>query len=184
MAIAAKKLSWDDVKDWPEDAGRKTELVDGRVVVSPSAGRRHSLANTRLGYALSSFVLDHGLGELHLAPIDCVLDEHTVYQPDLCFVRKERTRQFDDKVEGAPDLAIEILSPSNREHDTHTKFQGYAAFGVQEYWIVDPEQQVIRTYEDRDGRFVLLSEARRTDTVVTRVLEGLELKAIDVFPED
>lgn len=184
MAIAEKKLTWDDIKDWPVDAGRKTELVDGRVVVSPSAGRSHSLANTRLGYALSAFVLERDLGELHVAPIDCVLDEHTVYQPDLCFVRKERARQFDDKVDGAPDLAIEILSPSNRKHDTDTKFQGYAAFGVQEYWLVDPAQLVIRTYENLDGRFELLSEARRENAVVTRVLEGLELKAIDVFPEN
>jgi len=184
MAIAERKLTWDDIKDWPEDAGRKTELVDGRIVVSPSAGRRHSLANTRVGYALSAFVFDRGLGELHVAPIDCVLDEHTVYQPDLCFVRKERARQFEARVEGAPDLAIEILSPSNQGHDTDTKFRDYAAFGVEEYWIVDPEQRVIRTYENRNGRFELLSEARRTEAVVTKVLEGLELKAIDVFPED
>lgn len=184
MAIAEKKLTWDDIKDWPVDVGRKTELVDGRVVVSPSAGRPHSKANTRIGRALSDYVLSRDLGEFHVAPIDCILDEHTVYQPDLCFVRKDRLQDLGEKINGAPDLAVEILSPSNRRHDTETKFHGYAAFGVQEYWIVDPAQLVVRTYQNKDGRFELLSEARRGESIVTKVLKGLELTALDVFPEE
>ena len=184
MAVAAKKLTWDDIKDWPEDAGRKTELVDGRVVVSPSSGRPHSLANLRLAEALIPFVREGNLGELHVAPIDCVLASETVYQPDLCFIRRGREGILTDRIEGAPDLAIEILSPSNRAHDTEVKFRDYARFGVAEYWIVDPESKTVRTFANRGGRFELLAESADREPVATEVLSGLKLTAYDVFDDE
>jgi len=184
MAIAEKKLTWDDIKDWPVDVGRKTELVDGRVVVSPSAGSRHGVANANLGFFLLNHIREHQLGRLFVAPIDCILDEHTVYQPDICFVSRDRFEVVEEKISGAPDLAIEILSPSNPKHDSETKFQAYAAFGVREYWIVDPTKLTVRTYEGRNGKFELLGEARVTESIVTHVLAGLEITADDVFDDE
>ena len=184
MAVAAKKLTWDDIKDWPEDAGRKTELVDGRVVVSPSPTPPHGIANANLGFHLLSHVRATSLGRLFTAPIDCVLAENSVYQPDLCFIRKQRLDMVTDRVRGAPDLAIEILSPSNRAHDTEVKFRDYARFGVAEYWIVDPESKTVRTFANRGGRFELLAESADCAPVATEVLSGLKLTAYDVFDDE
>ncbi len=183
MAVAENKLTWDDIKDWPVDAGCKTELADGRAVVSPSVEMAHSRANSALAFFLLTYVRERDLGVLNVAPMDCILAPDTVFQPDLSFVAKVRAAIVTDRIRGAPDLAIEILSPSNREHDTVTKFADYARFGVEEYWIVDPEAKTIRTYENRDGKYALLGEARGGDAVVSRVLPELTLRGADVFPE-
>jgi len=184
MAIAEKKLTWDDIKDRPEDVGRKTELVDGRIVVSPSAGSRHGLANANLGFFLLSHVRANRLGRVFVAPIDCILDEHTVYQPDLCFVRSDRIGIVKDQIQGAPDLAIEILSPSNSAHDTETKFRDYARYGVEEYWIVNPEESSVRTFANRLGRFESIRVSRGDKEIATNVLAGIRVTAADVFAQN
>ena len=87
------------------------------------------------------------MGEVYYSPLDTVFTEHTVLQPDILFFRRERLGQIaKEKIEGAPDLVVEILSPSTFYKDRRKKLEVYSQFGVEEYWIVDPETKAIELY--------------------------------------
>lgn len=179
--IAAKPLRWEDIKDWPE-SNKRTELVHGELVMSPSATSKHGRINSRLAGRLFPFVIERALGELFVAPIDTVLAPDVVYQPDLSFIRADRLAIIaETHVDGPPDLVIEIISESNRTHDTVVKFADYARYGVAEYWLVDPRDELISTWRCENGEYALLGRHARGEQLSTRVLDGLGLDPADVF---
>ncbi len=181
MAVAAKAYTWDDIKDWPETAER-TEIVHGDLIVSPSPSDPHAGANTELGLALGAYVKQHRLGRMYIAPMDIVLAPDVVYEPDLCFVHRDRLDVIQHThIAGPPDLTVEIICESNRSHDTVVKFADYARYGVKEYWLVDSREQTISTYALSGTEYQLLTHASGDDVVVSRVLDGLQLRAADVF---
>ena len=183
MSVAAAKLTWDDIKDLPEDAGR-TEIVDGELVLSPTPASRHQEICTLLGFEIASFVKERGLGVTFSCAMHTILATHAHYEPDLCFIRKNRLSIIKEKfIDGPPDLAIEVISESNRTHDTVVKFNDYARYGVEEYWLVDPREEEISTWSLSGGKYELLGRARRGDRVTTRVFEGLDLDPADVLAE-
>jgi len=183
MSVAAKKLTWDDIKDWPEDAGR-TEIVDGELVASPTPATRHQRICTLLGVEIFLFVRQNNLGEFLSSPMHVILAQHVHYEPDLCFIAKHRQDIVKEKfIDGPPDLIIEVISESNRTHDTVVKFQHYAQYGVGEYWLVDPRDNEISTWRLEDNEYVLLGRARPGDRVATKVLSGLELDPSGVLGE-
>lgn len=181
MSVAAKKLTWDDIKDWPESHGR-TEIVDGELVMSPLPSNQHQMICLRLGRLISPFVEQRDLGEFFAIPLHVILAEHVHYEPDLCFVSKPRRRLLEDPVvQGPPDLIIEIISESNRTHDTVVKFRDYERYGVQEYWLVDPREEHIRTFALEGGKYIGLGIAGRGEHVSTRLFNGLKLDPAQVF---
>ena len=183
MSVAAKKLTWDDIKDWPEDAGR-TEIVDGELVMSPTPATRHQKICTRLGIQLGSYIERHNLGLFLSSPMHVILAPHLHYEPDLCFIRKQRETIVKEKfIDGPPDLIIEVISESNRTHDTVVKFQNYAQHGVAEYWLVDPRDNEISTWRQDGDEYRLLGRALPGGRVVTEVLSGLELDPGSVLNE-
>jgi Uma2 family endonuclease len=181
MSVAIKKLTWDDIKDWPESHVR-TELVDGRLMMSPVPARRHRRISQRLGRVVEPFVESRDLGEFYDGPINTVLDQHVHYEPDLCFIAKDRLRLWDPVAfHGPPDLVIEVISESNREHDTVTKFRDYARYGVREYWLADPAANEIQVWALESGQYSAVGTFRRGQRVTSRVLEGLRLDPAQVF---
>ena len=183
MSVAAKILTWDDIKNWPEDAGR-TEIVDGDLVMSPTPATRHQRICTLLGAEIFLFVRQNSLGEFLSSPMHVILAPHVHYEPDLCFIAKHRQDIVKEKfIDGPPDLIIEVISESNRTHDTVVKFHHYAQYGVSEYWLVDPRDNEISTWRLEDNEYVLLGRARPGDRVVTKVLSGLELDLCGVLGE-
>ncbi|MCB1019183.1 MAG: Uma2 family endonuclease [Bryobacterales bacterium] len=183
MPVAEKRLTWDDIRDWPEDVSRQTELFDGRLQVSPTPGRDHGFANTELAAALIEQVAKGRRGRLFVAPIDVVLAPDCVCQPDICFVSTARLAIIEPThIAGPPDLCIEIISESGRKRDEVTKFAAYARYGVAEYWLVDPAARRIRTYRHEQGRYVLLNDAGEGDLVLSRVFPELHLDPANVFP--
>ena len=181
MAVASRAYTWDDIKDWPETAER-TEIVHGDLIVSPSPGTPHGRANGKIAKALLNFVDDNELGTVFVAPMDTVLAPDVVYQPDLCFVHRDRLDIIHHThIAGPPDLTVEIISESNRSHDIVVKFADYARYGVKEYWPVDSREQSISTYMLSGGEYQLLIHASGDRVVVSRVLDGIELRAADVF---
>ncbi len=132
------------------------ELLWGHLVVTPAPGARHQFVLVGLTRRLSEFALAHG-HLLLVAPSDVTLFEHTVCQPDLLLVDHDRREIVADRVEGAPDLAIEILSPSSGRRDRMIKLALYARARVPEYWIVDPVAQTIDflVLENDSYRFAL-----------------------------
>lgn len=181
MSVAAKKLTWDDIKDWPESAGR-TEIVDGELVMSPPPATKHQRICTYLGFELVGFVRDHKLGEVLTSAMHVILDEHVHYEPDLCFIRADRASIVGEVyISGPPDLVIEVISESNRTHDTVVKFRDYAKYGVSEYWLVDPRDETISTWALDGDSYALLDRSGPGDAVVTRVLTGLRLDPGTLF---
>lgn len=181
MSVMVKKLTWDDIKDWPEHHGR-TEIVDGELVMSPLPANRHQRICIRLGELIQPYVRNHDLGEFFPISVHVVLAEHTHYEPDLCFVSKARQHiAGEDVIHGPPDLIVEVISESNRTHDTVVKFRDYERYGVGEYWIVDPREEYIRVSFLEAGKYISLGTFGRGDKVISRVLNGLELDASQVF---
>ncbi len=181
MGVAVKKLTWDDIKDLPEYHGR-TEVVDGELVVSPVPALRHQTVCKRLGIVMDAFVKRHDPGAFYMHPVHVVLSEHVHYEPDLSFISKARLHICQEAfVEGPPDLVIEVISESNRTHDTVVKYRDYERYGVREYWLVDLREEHIRTLFLEGGKYVPLGIFRRGEKVATRVLAGLELDPAQVF---
>jgi Uma2 family endonuclease len=182
MSVVAQPLTWDDIKDWPEDAGRRTELVHGEVVVSPSPTSDHQIIVNSLIVELNLHVRAHELGQVIPGPIDAVLQSDIVYIPDVCFVAKDRLDILKPThIEGPPDLCVEVISESNRTHDTVVKFQHYARHGVAEYWLVDTREAEISTWRNERGEFALLGRARSAQFVTSAVFPELRLNATRIF---
>lgn len=128
------------------------------------------------------FLRSSRLGRVLSGPIDVILAPNLVFVPDVVFISNERLDILGDRVRGAPDLCVEVISESNRTHDTVVKFDAYARHGVAEYWLVDLRERVISSWRNADRRFELIGRARAGERVASRVLPGLELDPARVFP--
>ncbi len=136
------------------DDGRRYEILDGELTVTPSPSRSHQEFAANLLVVLRPFAAAHGLGSVFIAPFDVILDETSVVVPDLCFVSRERLEIVTDRgVGGAPDLIVEILSPGTVRRDRGEKAQLYARHGVRHYWLADADARVFETLELDEGRY-------------------------------
>ncbi len=139
------RLTYDDFVLFPDD-GKRHELIDGAHVVTPSPNTKHQAVAGNLHGLIWTYLRQRPVGRVFAAPLDVVFSEFDVVEPDLLFVSK--ARQADvltaAHVLGAPDLVVEIGSPSTRRRDETVKRRLYQRFGVSEYWVVDPELAVIR----------------------------------------
>ena len=117
------------------------------------------------------------------APLDVALDEENIYQPDLLYISEERKIELiKDRIEGAPDLIIEILSPSTAYYDLRQKKDIYEKYGVKEYIIVDPIQQNAELYALEGGQFILKQKAAKPGHLSSILLQGLTFKLDQLFP--
>ena len=180
--IVAPKLTYRDLEQLPQD-GKRYELVDGEVYMTPSPNRMHQEAVGNVYSSLRALASAQGLGKVYLAPFDVVFDERNVLQPDLMFIRQARLATVKDThVAGAPDLAIEVLSKSTAFYDRETKLQLYARAGVSEVWLVDPEKQTVEVLDlGPDRRYTLTASLTGHAFVPSAVLPGLTLSLREVF---
>jgi Uma2 family endonuclease len=179
------KLTTEDYELFPDD-GRRHELIDGEHVVTPSPTVSHQLVSGNLFEALRNAVRALGTGVVMYAPMDVILSHHDVVQPDLLYVSSERSGIMTDRLRGAPDLAVEILSPSSRRTDELLKRHVYERHGVLELWIVDPDIEVVRVYRNEGERFARPVElsAERGDTLTTALLPPLQVEVAGLFSRD
>ncbi len=138
MATGLKQiLDYDDYAAIPPD-GRRWELLEGEVHVTPAPSPRHQWASKKLQRQLEDYFEARGLGRVFNAPIDVILTPHDVVQPDLVVVTN--LEQVSPRgIEGAPTLLVEVLSPSTTTYDRTTKSRRYAALGVPHLWFLDPD---------------------------------------------
>jgi len=139
-----------DLANLPDDSYRH-ELVGGVLLAEPLPSHRHDRVRRRLERVLEAYVEAHELGEVFgEAGYVLARDPDTVRGPDLSFVSRERLKGFDDArfFSGAPDLAVEILSPSNRRGEVHAKVADYLAAGARLVWVVEPERRSVTTYRE------------------------------------
>ena len=178
---APVRQTYEDYCATPDD--ERYELINGRLMMmGPAPNTKHQKVLGRLYRKLGAFTEKHALGEVYVAPYDVYLSDTNVVQPDLLFI--SRTREdivTEQNVRGAPDLVVEILSPSTAEKDLGEKHELYGKHGVLEYWIVDPVAETVAVHRQRVGRLEVAENLGRGDTLRTALLDGLQLKLDDVF---
>jgi Uma2 family endonuclease len=184
VRAAHPRVSFADLERWPED-GRRYELYDGEVFEIPSPILLHQLVSGRLYLALTAYVQTHG-GAVFYAPLDIVLTDFDVVQPDLLLFTRDREHLLNLRrvTRHAPDLAIEILSPSTAGNDRGRKLELLARHGVREYWLVDPEAVAIEVHWLTGTRFALASTAGPSDRVQSPLLPELSIVPRDVIPTE
>jgi len=153
--LPAGPLTYEDYVDIPND-GRRYEILDGELCVTPAARPRHQLVSANLVWILEQHVRPRRAGLIFTAPIDLILAPTTVLQPDLVFIASGRESIITGRgIEGPPDLVVEILSESSVRQDRGTKAALYARFAIPHYWILDPDERVLETYELDDAEYRL-----------------------------
>jgi Uma2 family endonuclease len=176
-------VSFADLERAPDD-GRRYELYDGEICVVPAPILLHQVVQYALAEELRRICRQHG-GFAVGSPIDVVFSEHDVLQPDVVYFRPARMHllDLDSAIRHAPDLCVEILSPSTEATDRGRKMQMFARYGVPEYWIVDPVHQTIEVHRLERGGYVLAQCASGDEEITSAVLPGAALRAGRIFPE-
>jgi Uma2 family endonuclease len=181
MAIVTR-LTYDDLESIPEERpGDRHEIIDGELVVTPSPIPVHQIISANIEYALARLVRESGLGIVLHAPIDIRFTPENVLIPDIIFIAQDRLHIIGPKtIDAAPDLVVEILSPGTRRRDLEIKRALYARFGVQEYWIVDPDARTLSVLALASDKFEPVPGGEG-GAIASRVLPGLTLALKDVF---
>jgi Uma2 family endonuclease len=177
------KLTYEDYLLFPDD-GKRHELIQGDHCMTPAPSTKHQRISRNLVTALWTFVRQRRLGEVFDAPCDVIFSDEDVVQPDVLFVSPAKAGIVtEDNLKGAPDLVVEILSNATRKKDEVTKRKLYERFGVNEYWIVDPELQSVKVFRLSDHRYVRTAElsAEAHDTLTTPLLPDFRLPLIELF---
>jgi len=170
--MSTTSLTYQDYLAFPSDCWRH-EVLAGEHVVSPRPDLRHQRTALRLLLQLEPQVTERGLG-LVLPDVTVQLGRHQVVEPDITVLLPEHLdRAAKTRVIGAPDLVVEILSPNNRSHDCEQKRGIYAAHGVAEYWIVDPDQRTVAQLLLRGDSYVHAATA--TTAIISAVLPGVTI---------
>jgi len=161
--------------------GAPYQLIGGELVLTPAPTTYHQIISMKLGTKMASYVMEKDLGLVLFAPVDVYFENTETYQPDIIFIVKERLTIIEkDKINGAPDMVVEILSPGTGYYDLKKKFKTYENHGVKEYWIVDPEDCSVEIHALREGNFVLRHKAENKGMVCSEVVDGFKI-ALESF---
>ena len=181
MADVQPPVGYSDLLVMPDD-GRRYEIHGGELVVVPSPLPAHQIVAVEILAVLNDYRRRSG-GLVLPAPLDIVFDEHDVVQPDVVFFRAERcglVRPF-AVTRAAPDIAVEVLSPSTAAVDRGRKMRMFARYGVPEVWIIDPVDQQIEVHVPAAGGYRRAQTASAGDTVRSVLLPDLTFDAARVF---
>ena len=169
------RLTYEDYCLLPNN-GKRYEIIDGELFVTPSPLRRHQRVLANLLYYLTEFVKKHDLGEVYPAPFDVVFSEYDVVEPDILYVSKARASVMTEKnIQGAPDLVVEVLSESTAQIDRTTKLKLYARYGVGEYWVIDPAVCSAEIYRLVPGGYELAAQLDSAQSLTSPLFPGFTL---------
>lgn len=176
-----KIYTYEDYAKLPE--GLPYQLIGGKLIMTPAPSTYHQEISKRLEYLLYEYAeLKQKLGKVFYAPIDVYFEEEETYQPDIIFISNDRIGIIKkEKIEGAPDIIIEILSPSTAYYDLVHKKDVYAKHGVKEYWIVDPIEKWVESYKNENGKFILIGRGQKDESINSAVLIGFKVKLDAIF---
>lgn len=164
------------------DDDRRYEVVDGELLMTPAPTPHHQQVALTLARRFADFVESRRLGTILIAPCDVVLSEINVFQPDILLISVERRALIEEKkIAGAPDLVVEVLSPSTEQRDRIAKAKQYARFGVREMWLVDPAAKTIEVLVQTAEGFRREGLYGAGQTVRSAILVGLEFPLDSVF---
>ncbi len=176
------KFTVKDYMSTPDD--KRCQLLDGEMIVAPSPTFRHQTIVMNLALVLRQFVSERFLGRVWLAPLDVVLSNHDVAQPDILFVSNARSDIVTEaNIQGAPDLVVEILSRGTAVYDRGYKQALYGRHGVREYWLVDPDAETVEVLTQGEQGLAPLATYQRGGLITSPLLEGLALEMEQVFSQ-
>jgi Uma2 family endonuclease len=180
------KLTYEDFVHFPDD-GKRHELIDGEHYVTAAPIRKHQAIVMNLSGLIWSYLQQRPLGRVYGTPFDVIFSDYDVVEPDLIYISHDRARQIETSpwVRGAPDLVVEVGSPSTRRRDETIKRRLYERFGVQEYWIVDAEIDAIKVFRRVDERYERVAELllENDDVLTTPLLPELQMRLARIFEE-
>jgi Uma2 family endonuclease len=176
-----RPLTADDLATFPAD-GNRYEIIGGMLILSPAPTSRHQDVVMQLATWLNLYMLQTSSGKVFSAPIDVHLSINDVVQPDIVVVQAGHLKRIEEKgIVGAPDIVIEILSPSTARADRVWKAALYARSGVQEYWIVDPVEEKILVQSLEEDRYITIGTFAQDAELRTPILPALNLDLKLVF---
>lgn len=183
LATVKRRLTVEDYRQLPADDWRY-QLIDGEIVMSPSPNFFHQTILANIFGLLAPHVQEKRLGLVRFAPLDFYLDDNNVYQPDIFFVSESRKHVIrKDGLHGAPDLAVEVLSPRTARYDLEAKRAGYARSGVAELWLVYPKAKRIDVYHLQENSEKPLASYSLGQTFCSPLFPDLEISADQVLSE-
>ncbi len=181
---APRRWTYKDYCRLPED-GWRYEVIRGRLYMTPAPRTRHQKTQLKLSSSMDQFVTARNLGEVFAAPIDVILPGLAEpVQPDIIFISRKRLKIIKEKyVKGAPDLLVEILSPTSWHADRNVKSEVYAKAGVKEYWIIDAEKREVEIYRlEKDKTYSLTRRYGAGETAVSLLLKGFKAALNEICP--
>ena len=168
-------LTYDDYALLPQDRNRY-EILEGELYMTRSPTLLHQYALIQLAWILMNHVNPRKLGQIFVAPLDVLLSEFNVLQPDILFLHHSKIPPASAKnLQVVPDLVVEILSQTSIEQDRIHKKRIYARHGVPHYWIVDPENRIFEVFELAGSAYRLAAAFAGDGTATTSLFPGLAI---------
>ena len=177
------KFTYEDYLLFPDD-GKRHELIDGEHYMTPAPSIKHQKVSGNLFGLLHAHLRRTNAGYVFAAPTDVVLSDQDVLQPDLLFVSADRASIITEKcIQGVPDLTVEIISETTRKTDEIMKRKVYERYGVQEYWIVDPELERVKAYRMTPQGYVHADEWAHEagESLTTPLFPDFQIPLAEIF---
>ncbi|WP_338833512.1 hypothetical protein MHLNE_24430 [Moorella humiferrea] len=175
-----QKYTYDDYIRLDDD--NRYEVVEGELLLTPSPGFKHQDVVRKLAGLLSAWIEGQNLGVVITAPFDVVLARDTVLQPDIVYLARENYHRLTNVcLQGAPDLVIEVISPSTIRRDRISKSRLYLKYGVKEYWLVDPEGGTVEIFTNTPEGWRLAGTFSQEEVLNSPLLPGLAVDLTAVF---
>lgn len=162
------------VAELPE-TNQPTELWNGEIVMSPAPHPHHQEIVLNFAHRLKDFAAIGKLGKTYVSPVDVVLTQKRVVQPDVLFIFKARLGIVKDYIDGVPDLAMEVISETSWQRDRIEKKALYEQCGLPEYWIIDPDTETIEVFALVKGVYQLHSRGARAQPTKSKLIAGFSL---------
>lgn len=182
MPKANIKFTLVDYSNLPEHP--RYELIEGDLLLTPSPTFRHQRVSSHIERALWEWVEKQGLGIVIDAPMDVILSDETVVQPDVLVILNDNRHIIHERIEGPPDLVVEVLSQATKQRDLTVKRRLYARHGVKEYWIADPDRRTLEVNQWTPSGFRLVATYAYADTLRSPLFPSFELALRVIFPSD
>jgi len=175
------KFTYDDYRQLPDD-GKRYEIIDGELYMATSPTSNHQKNVRNFIFTLTFYLRNHPIGEAIQGPLEVFFSETNLAQPDVMFIGKDRLNIIKPtQIKGAPDLVIEVLSPSTEKRDRTITLEMYARFGVREYWMAKEKTATVEIFRLQKGKLVLVARLGKSDMLTSPLLPGLEISLAEIF---
>jgi Uma2 family endonuclease len=174
-AKASRIWTYDEMIAELPETNQPVELWNGEIVMSPAPHPNHQRIVGKFYKKLDRFVEERELGEVFFSPVDVVLTQHRVVQPDVVFISNARRDIVQDRIQGVPDLVMEVISEGSWQRDRIQKKALYEQFGLPEYWLIDPDSRTVEAFALVKGAYQLHSKATGAEHAKSKLLAGFKI---------